>query len=128
MVIENIDGDKNGEWKNENNRLRFYFQRVSGTRQVQREREPGRFMEIQNPEHYKGELGVQGNSQQIGGTKLFFVNGEVDRCDGNLVTIFFFERIGNTNLYIGSYPMEDYDFKRLADEGVKSILNLQTHA
>jgi len=54
------------------------------------------------------------------------VNGIIDKCDGNILGDFFFQRVGNTNLFIGSYPMDDFDFQRLGEAGVNGILNLQT--
>jgi hypothetical protein len=56
------------------------------------EREPSRFLEIKDPSLYSTEKGD------------FIVNGQLSKVDANFVGGLTFDKIGETNIFIGPYP------------------------
>ena len=54
------------------------------------------------------------------------VNGQIDKCDGGFLGDFWIEQIGNTNIYIGSFPFYEFDVQKISKLGCKAVLNLQT--
>lgn len=67
------------------------------------EREPSRYVNIQDPEKvvYRGELGLQGDNQWKNVDKVFLVNGHIEKADANFVGSLKFDKIGNTNISLG---------------------------
>jgi len=47
------------------------------------------------------------------------------KADGNFLNKFFFKKIDNSSITLGSYPLYDNDVERLQDSGVNAILNIQ---
>lgn len=90
------------------------------------EREPSRYVDIQEPHEYKGQLGLQGSSRWPNVNEVFIVNGVIDKGDANFVGGLFFNKIGDTNIFIGPYPQLEEDVKAMASAGVTGVLNVQT--
>lgn len=40
---------------------------------------------IMNPQNYSGQLSLSGLTQQSNADRVFFVNGLIDKCDGNFL-------------------------------------------
>jgi len=76
---------------------------------VVNERDPSRSMIIQAPDSYKGELGVQSSIQFKNQQKVWIVNGVIDKADGNFLGGLFFDKIGDTNVWMGTYPLFETD-------------------
>ena len=68
------------------------------------EREPSRYVSIQNPDAYSGELGLSGTSKWPNKDHVFIVNGCIDKADANFVGGLSFDKIGDTHIFIGPYP------------------------
>lgn len=68
------------------------------------EREPSRYAQIQEPHMYTGELGQSGSSKWPNVDNVFIVNGVINKADANFVGGLSFEKIGETNIFIGPYP------------------------
>ena len=68
------------------------------------ERDPGRFIEICDPNYYQGQLGNSGSNVQIISDSAFIVNGNIVIADSNYVGGFTFEKISEMGMAIGSYP------------------------
>jgi len=49
----------------------------------------------------------------------------MNKADGNFINPFFFRRIGEANLFIGSYPVYEMDVSRLYEAGVTAVLDIQ---
>ena len=73
------------------------------------EREPSRFMDIQDPKDYRGELGIEGSNVWRNVEKCFIVNGHIEMADANFVGGLTFDQIGQTGIYIGPYPQLEED-------------------
>jgi hypothetical protein len=58
------------------------------------EREPSRFMDIQDPKDYRGELGIEGSNVWRNVEKCFVVNGHIEMADANFVGGLTFDQIG----------------------------------
>ena len=88
------------------------------------EREPSRIMEIQKPQTYRGELGLQKSSQWRNWDKVWIVNGHIEKADGNFLGELFCSKIGDSGLCIGTYPSKEEDVQRLQQAGITGVLNL----
>jgi len=128
IKIDNKDGDNCGQWKIDgNNKISYCFKKVSSNiyNNQHREREPARLVQISNPCNYRGQLGTQGTTQQRNTDHVFAVNGFIDKCDGNILSDFYFEKLANYNIFMGNYPLYDFDVQRLSESGVTAVLDLQ---
>tara|TARA_B110000285_G_C15051138_1_gene577049 strand:- start:176 stop:778 length:603 start_codon:yes stop_codon:yes gene_type:complete len=92
------------------------------------EREPSRYIIIQNPEEtpYTGELGKQGSSQWKNVDKVYLVNGHIEKADANFVGSLNFDKIGETGIFLGQYPQTEEDVDKLHAAGITGIFNVQT--
>ena len=88
------------------------------------EREPSRYVNIQKPEEYSGELGQQGSSRWPNVEKVFIVNGKIEKADANFVGGLFFNKIGDTGIFIGPYPQIEDDVKTMSEAGVTGVFNV----
>jgi hypothetical protein len=71
-----------------------------------------RRFEINKPETYTGLSNTEG--------KRWIVNGQVTQDDGNFVgDRFSFRNIGETGIYVGSYPNSSKDIDMLHSSGIK---------
>mmetsp|Transcript_10582 Transcript_10582/g.17763 ORF Transcript_10582/g.17763 Transcript_10582/m.17763 type:complete len:292 (-) Transcript_10582:483-1358(-) len=77
------------------------------------EREPTRILNIKDPREYKGELGAQESDVFRNTDDVFIVNGHVEMSDANFVGGLNFDRIGNTDIFLGPYPQTEEDVVRL---------------
>jgi len=50
----------------------------------------------------------------------------INKGDGNFLSGFFLNEIGNSNIVVGPYPLYDVDIDRIAKTGVNAVLVLQT--
>lgn len=57
--------------------------------------------------------------------RCYAVNGCVFKADGNFLNPFFFRRIGDTWITLGSYPLHEMDYQRVKSSGATAILNIQ---
>lgn len=85
-----------------------------------------RILEIIDPCNYNGQLGRNNSSHQMNTDRVFIVNGEADKCDGNFLDNFFVEKVDGKQILVGSYPLYDSDIMVLQDYGINSVLNIQT--
>lgn len=104
----------------------LYSMKNIETKEAVYEREPHRVMEIQDPILYRGDLSAQKSKDWKDTHKVFIVNGRIDKLDGNFLGGFFFNKIKDTNIIIGSYPLSKNDLVRMQKAGVTSVLNIQT--
>ena len=77
------------------------------------EREPKRTITIDNPHNYRGQLGAKQSCFHGKSNKVFIVNGWMHKADGNFLNQFFYHPIGNSGIFIGSYPLYEMDVSRL---------------
>ena len=68
------------------------------------ERTPDRWVDLQNPNSYRGQLGLTKSSLWLNTDQVWNVNGCVFKADGNFLNHFFFDKIGATPIFLGSYP------------------------
>ena len=83
-------------------------------------------MEIQQPESYRGELGLQKSSQWKNWDKVWIVNGHIEKTDANFLGELFFSKIGDTGICIGTYPLDEICVSRLQQAGITGVLNLMS--
>jgi len=63
-----------------------------------------RMFDVKNPNKYNGFLGnTEANYQRLT-SQAFFVNGVVEKCDGNFLRDFRVSPISDTRISIGAYP------------------------
>jgi len=48
----------------------------------------------------------------------------MNKADGNFLNPFYFKLIGETKIFIGSYPLQEIDVGRLYEAKVTAILSL----
>lgn len=94
--------------------------------EVEWERDPPRRLEVLNSDTYKGELGLHNTNQWLNTSQCWFVNGIIEKNDGNFYKNFFASQVGETNVYQGSYPSKESEIRQLHDQGIQAVLNLQT--
>ena len=72
--------------------MRYIY--MKGTHgQFTKEREPMRRLDIYDPSHYKGQLGINNSTHQVNTEKVFVVNANVDKCDANFLEGFWVEKV-----------------------------------
>jgi len=64
------------------------------------EREPSRYLEILDPSASKAERQQEWRNSDRG----FLVNGLIRKVDANFVGGMTFDKIGDTQIYLGPYP------------------------
>lgn len=84
-MVPNLDGNAAGEFTGEKIQLKYNFEQklTDNPSYSLKERDPPRHLEIQNPENYKGQLGLQGSSEQFNADRVYVVNGMIDKCEAN---------------------------------------------
>ena len=80
-----------------------YSTEDTATGEIVWEREPSRYVDIQNPElaAYDGALGKAGSSMWCNVNKVFIVNGRIEKADANFVGHMTFDKIGDTSIFLG---------------------------
>lgn len=58
--------------------------------------------------------------------KVWIVNGMIDKADANFLGGLNFDKIGDTHISIGTYPLREDDILKMKDKGITGVLNLQT--
>ena len=53
-------------------------------------------------------------------------NSKLEFIDVNFVAILDFNKIGDTNIYIGPYPQTEQDFESMYKNGINTVLSVQT--
>ena len=123
-----VDRNPEGEvlFQGRHNRFEYcYSSKLFNSNDVVYEREPHRVIEIQDPLHYRGQLGINKSSVQDS-HKVFIVNGKIEKADGNFNGGFFFNKIKDSGVIIGTYPLSQNDILRMQRAGTTAVLNIQT--
>jgi len=129
VLFPNEDGSNHGQWKesSEMNKIEYSFVKKNAYTNInQKEREPKRTFQIQDPSRYRGQLGAQGTDLWSNTDKVFMVNGFVQKADGNFIGPFFFKTISNSNITIGSFPMTAQDVEMIKAAGCTAVLDIMT--
>lgn len=117
---------RNGELEFPNEIIYNYSKSNESGTSIVKEREPSRSMVIQQPETYNGELGKQDSIQWKNSQYVWIVNGVIDKADGNFLGGLYFDKIGDTKIFMGTYPLVQDDIFKMRDKGITGVLNLQT--
>ena len=94
------------------------------------EREPNRQLHIFTKEHelkkyLNGDENNNNNNLNINSYYLL-TNSFLEILDVNFVSDLLYNKIGEKNIFIGPYPQSKKDFKKLYENGINTILNLQS--
>ena len=54
------------------------------------------------------------------------MNGVIDKADANFLGSLYFDKIGDTGISIGTYPLREDDVNKMKKASISGILNLQT--
>lgn len=57
---------------------------------------------------------------------MYIVNGKIEKADGNFNGGFFFNKVKDSGIIIGTYPLSQNDILRMKRAGVTAVLNIQT--
>jgi len=52
------------------------------------------------------------------------VNGRIEKVDGNFLGGFFFNKIKDTGIILGTYPLTPNDVLKMKKSGVTAIVNI----
>ena len=52
----------------------------------------------------------------------------IDKADANFLSCLNFNKIGDTRMCLGTYPLRDEDIMKMKDRGITGVLNLQTES
>lgn len=108
--MSNLQNSATGEFKSEDEaNFHYRFRKIRAKQGDEPEREPMRFLHLQRPGLYEGQLGCCGNTQQVNTSSVYIVNGMADKCDANFIGKFFFEHIQEFNVFLGNYPSDNSD-------------------
>jgi hypothetical protein len=107
--------------------LRYSYSLWEDNSTAEWERDPARTLEILPSEEYHGQLGQQHSHQFVNTSKVYFVNGIIDKHDGFFHRDFVVCQVGNLNVFAGPYPIKSSEIQKLREIGVDSVINLQTH-
>ena len=69
-------------------------------------------------------MGEQGSNVWRNVSKAWIVNGHIEKTDANFVGGLTFDKIGETGIFIGPYPMNEDQCQALADAGVTAVFNV----
>jgi hypothetical protein len=108
--------------------FQYYFTVRSRYNPEISERAPMRWIDLQDPNKYRGTLGSSRSALWLNTDRVWNVNGAVFKADGNFLNHFFFQRIGETPISVGSYPTNVVDFQRLRSHGATAVLNIMDAA
>ena len=127
---EQEEGAKNERpyYVKEKNKIEYIYSiKNFETQEVVYEREPHRYLQIEDPILYRGELAYQKSSVwKDNVNKVWIVNGKLEKADGNFFGGFFFNRIKDSRMLVGSYPLTQSDISQLEQQGVSCVVNIQT--
>mmetsp|Transcript_5298 Transcript_5298/g.8928 ORF Transcript_5298/g.8928 Transcript_5298/m.8928 type:complete len:295 (+) Transcript_5298:843-1727(+) len=124
----NIEGNNFGQWKEGSvNQLHYGFCKKNDVKgECVWEREPLRTFVIQDPSKYRGQLGAQKSTFWHNTDRVFVVNGNCTKADGNFVGAFYFRRLGESGITVGSFPQNEMEIHQMRDAGVTAVLDIQT--
>ena len=54
-------------------------------------------------------------------------NSRIEVADANFVALFDFNKLGDKNIFMGTYLETEQDFKTISEQGINTILNVQTN-
>jgi hypothetical protein len=91
------------------------------------EREPTRELNLLSPSDYDGFLGKNMTRLWPNVNQVHVVNGRIEMADANFVGTMYFDKIGNTDIWLGPYPQTPDDIELLIQAGVTGVLNVQTY-
>lgn len=77
---------------------------------------------------YRGQLGDLKNVIWPDVDHCWIVNGVIYNADANFLNNFYFKKIHDTGVLMGSYPANENDISRLKDAGVNAVLNIMDNA
>lgn len=117
--MPNIEGGVDGVWaedaKHRDFTYKYGLQKLFSNQTIW-ERDPSRQMVLQNAGSYQGQLGLRRNRFWFNTDIVYIVNGRVDMADGNFIGPFHIDKIGETGLFIGSYPFNGQDYDKIRDK------------
>lgn len=124
MKMYQREGSKVGMFQNQEDQI-FAYNFIRKTSQgIVTERDPKRTIAIENPHNYRGQLGANQTCFHGKSNKVFIVNGWMHKADGNFLNSFFYQQIGNSGIFMGSYPLYEMDIQRLQSTGITAVLNI----
>ena len=48
----------------------------------------------------------------------------IEKADANFLGGPFFDKVGDTNVFIGTYPLREDDIQKMKEAGITGIMNL----
>jgi protein-tyrosine phosphatase len=57
-------------------------------------------------------------------SKVWIVNGQINKLDANFRMNFNYSKIGDTGLYVGTNPLQETEIQRLSREGISAVFCL----
>ena len=107
--------------------FQYHYKFALGSRGSEtKERFPLREFDVKNPAKYDGFLGHQKVDYQRMCSDVFFVNGIIEKCDGNYLRDFRTSTIQDSRIQIGAYPQSNADVSHLRKQGITAVVNLMT--
>jgi hypothetical protein len=75
------------------------------------ERNPVRKLVIENPKDYQGQFGLKDSDEQKFEDCNYFINSQLNITAGAFINEFFIAEIVKTNIFVGTYPLNEDDVK-----------------
>ena len=108
------------------NKIEYFYSLKSFEKETTvSEREPFRLLDIQDPFTYRGELSFNKSSVQTS-SKVFIVNGKIEKVDDNFAGGFYFNKIKKCSIMVGSCPLTAGDINKIKGAGATAVFNIQT--
>lgn len=105
ITMKQKAGSCDGQFKDSKDQMIIYkYKKTSFNGMQMSERGVDREIHIENPHEYRGHLGAQQDIFFKKSRKCYIINGCMHKADGNFTGDFFCKQIGNSNVFMGSYP------------------------
>lgn len=112
---------------NSNFTIRYSYSLWEDNTNAEWEREPARTLEILPSQGYTGQLRENNTHQFVNTSKVFFVNGMIDKMDGFFHRDFVISQVGHLNITFGPYPLTASEIQDLKNHDISAVINLQSN-
>lgn len=112
---------------NSNFTIRYSYSLWEDNTNAEWEREPARTLEILPSQGYTGQLRENNTHQFVNTSKVFFVNGMIDKMDGFFHRDFVISQVGHLNVFFGPYPLTASEIQDLKNHDISAVINLQSN-
>ena len=129
VVVDNYANNSDGVFvKNADTMMKYRYGRRDphSMEHIHWEREPFRYVDVQEPHRYRGQLGQRGSPWFQNTNKVWIVNSAIHKAGGNFQGDFFVIPVGiDTKVCQGNHPANEADVHKIYEHGCTAVLDVQ---